>query len=82
MYRPMTDDYVDFDDEKGERWRARILWGHPAPAELGIHAVRFDPEGGEGRTLLGFAERRALEERDLTSLREALAEAEPANEIG
>jgi hypothetical protein len=78
----MTQDHAEFQDAEGRGWTARILWGHPSPAELGIHAVRFDPVGHEAPVRVGFAERYAVEAGDVGPLREALAEAEPAREIG
>jgi hypothetical protein len=73
---------LEFSDEEGRGWTARILWGHPVPGELGIVALRFEPADGSGRARLGFLERERFAAAELEALREALAEADPADAIG
>jgi hypothetical protein len=74
----MSTDAATFRDDEGRRWLVRILWGHPTPAELGIRAAAFQPEGGgEDDILLGYVEEGWLEEPDQDSLRLALRDAEP-----
>jgi hypothetical protein len=73
---------VEFSDEGGRAWTARILWGHPVPAELGILALRFEPEDAAEPVRVGFLERHLFEAAELEALREALEEADPADAIG
>ena len=79
----MTRDRAIFQDEKGRGWLAEILYGHPAPTERGIFGVRFRcPEDPAEPVRVGYVEMDAVAEGDEELLREALAEAEPAHEIG
>lgn len=72
-----------FSDRAGREWTVRVQWGHPAPAELGIVAVRFECPGDPGEPArVGFALREAVESGDAEALREALAESDPARSIG
>lgn len=74
----MTVNDTTFSDADGRDWRVRILWGHPSPTELGIHAARFDPvDDPDGETRVGYVEIGWLEENDEEMLQEALEEAEP-----
>lgn len=60
-----------------------MQYGHPSPTEIGIFAARFRcPEAPEEKTRVGFLDIAAIENDDETILREALAEADPATEIG
>jgi hypothetical protein len=79
----MTKDRAIFQDEQGRGWLAEILYGHPAPTERGIYAVRFRcPEDPGEAVRVGYVEQFAVAEGDEELLREALADAEPAREIG
>lgn len=78
----MTEETAKFSDVEGREWTATIQWGHPAPGELGIVAVRFECADPAEDARVGFAFERAIAERDEDELREALAESEPAREIG
>jgi hypothetical protein len=76
-------DRAIFTDESGRGWLVEILYGHPAPAELGIHAARFTcPEDPAEPVRVGYVEMRWVEAGDEAVLREALAESEPARAIG
>jgi hypothetical protein len=78
-----NDDRAIFQDEQGRSWLAEILYGHPAPSELGIYACRFRcPEDEAEPVRLGFMLLDDLKEGDEEALREALAESDPATEIG
>lgn len=79
----MSNDRAIFQDEQGRGWLVEIEYGHPAPAERGIFAARFTcPEDPAEPVRVGFLFRTAVEQSDEQALREALAEAEPAREIG
>jgi hypothetical protein len=79
----MTKDRAIFQDEHGRGWLAEILYGHPAPTERGIYAARFRcPEDPAEPVRVGYVEIAAVAGDDEELLREALAEAEPAREIG
>jgi hypothetical protein len=79
----MTKDRAIFQDERGRGWLAEILYGHPAPTERGIFAVRFScPEDPDEATRLGYIEMEAVSTDDEVLLREALTESEPARQIG
>jgi hypothetical protein len=79
----MSRDRAIFQDEQGRGWLVEIEYGHPTPAELGIHAVRFRcPEAPDEPVRVGFAERAWVAAGDEARLREALAEADPAEQIG
>jgi hypothetical protein len=73
---------LEFSDEDGREWTARILWGHPVPGELGIVALRFEPSFAGEAVRVGYLERERFAEADLDALREALDEADPADAIG
>lgn len=76
-------DRAIFTDESGRGWLVEILYGHPAPAEMGIHAARFTcPEDPAEPVRVGYVEMRWVEAGDEAVLREALAESEPARAIG
>ena len=78
-----NDDRAIFQDEQGRSWLAEIQYGYPAPSELGIYACQFRcPEDESEPVRLGFLLLDDLKEGDEEALREALAEAEPATEIG
>jgi hypothetical protein len=79
----MSNDRAIFQDEQGRGWLVEVQYGHPAPTELGIYAARFVcPEAPEEPVRVGFLYLQAVEDGDEMMLREALAEAEPAREIG
>ena len=79
----MPTDRAIFQDELGRGWLVEIEYGHPAPAERGIFAVRFVcPEDPREPVRVGFVERRWLDDGDEVALRLALAESDPATEIG
>jgi hypothetical protein len=79
----MVDDRAIFQDEHGRGWLVEVQYGHPSPTELGIFAARFVcPETPEEPVRVGFLYLAAVEKGDEAALREALAEAEPAREIG
>ena len=79
----MTRDRAIFQDEKGRGWLVEVQYGHPAPAELGIYAARFQcPEDPAEPVRVGYVYIDAVESGDEAALREALAEAEPARAIG
>ena len=76
-------DRAIFQDDEGRGWLAEVLYGHPAPTERGIYAVRFRcPEAPEEPVRVGYLEMEAIAADDEELLREALEEAEPASEIG
>jgi hypothetical protein len=78
----MTEEMAKFGDDEGREWTATIQWGHPAPGELGIVAVRFECADPAEAPRVGFALQRAIAEADQEELREALANSEPARAIG
>lgn len=79
----MTRDKAIFQDADGRGWLVEVQHGHPAPVELGIYAARFRcPEDAEEPVRIGFLHIGAVEHGDEAVLREALAEADPAREIG
>jgi hypothetical protein len=79
----MTKDRAIFPDERGRGWLAEILYGHPAPTERGIFGVRFTcPEDPAEPVRIGYVELSAVAADDEELLREALAEADPADAIG
>ena len=79
----MSSDRAIFPDERGRGWLVELLYGHPAPAELGIYAARFTcPEDPEEPVRVGYLYREAIERNDEGALREALAESEPARAVG
>jgi len=76
-------DRAIFQDERGRGWLVEVLYGHPAPTERGIYAARFRcPEDPAEPVRVGFLFLQALESGDEEELRQALAEADPATEIG
>jgi hypothetical protein len=78
-----NEDRAIFQDEQGRSWLAEILYGHPVPAELGIHACRFRcPEDPDEPVRLGFLLLDDLRSGDEEALREALGASDPATEIG
>ncbi|MDQ3389624.1 MAG: hypothetical protein M3483_08985 [Gemmatimonadota bacterium] len=83
MTRPPQNDRAIFQDARGRDWLVEILYGHPAPAELGIFAARFRcPEDPAESVRVGFLLRDVVAAGDAEALRQALAEADPATEIG
>jgi hypothetical protein len=79
----MAEDRAIFQDEHGRGWLVEVQYGHPSPTELGIYAARFIcPEMPEEPVRVGFLYLAAVEQGDEAALLEALAEAEPAREIG
>lgn len=79
----MAQDRAIFSDEQGRGWLVQIQYGHPAPTELGIYAARFEcPEAPEEPVRVGFVLMGDVEAADEEALRESLAEADPAEEIG
>lgn len=79
----MTKDRAIFQDERGRGWLAEVLYGHPAPTERGIYGVRFRcPEDPDEPVRVGYVELEAVAGDDEELLREALADAEAATEIG
>lgn len=79
----MQKDRAIFQDEAGRGWLVEILYGHPAPTELGIYAARFRcPEDPAEPVRVGFLYAEAVQRDDEAALRQALAEADPAKEIG
>ncbi|HEX2188931.1 MAG TPA: hypothetical protein VHG51_08545 [Longimicrobiaceae bacterium] len=79
----MQKDRAIFQDERGRGWLVEILHGHPAPTELGIAAARFRcPEEPDEPVRVGFLYAAAVADDDEAALRQALAEADPATEIG
>ncbi len=78
-----NDDRAIFPDEQGRSWLAEIQYGHPAPSERGIYACRFRcPEAPDEPVRIGFLLLDDLKAGDEDALREALAEAEAAREVG
>ena len=76
-------DRAIFQDEQGRGWLVEVQYGHPAPTERGIYAVRFQcPEDPEEPVRVGYLYISAIEADDEPALREALAESEPARAIG
>lgn len=74
----MAADRAIFQDGQGRGWLVEVMYGHPAPAELGIHAARFTcPEAPEEPVRVGFLRVDSVARGDETALREALAEADP-----
>lgn len=72
-----------FQDRAGRGWLVEVLFGHPAPAERGIYAARFTcPEAPDEPTRVGFVMIDWVAEQDEELLREALDEADAADEIG
>lgn len=79
----MASDRAIFQDEAGRGWLVEVLYGHPAPAERGIQAARFRcPEDPAEPVRVGFVMQSWIAGCDEELLREALAEADPADEIG
>ena len=79
----MTKDRAIFQDEAGRGWLVEVLYGHPAPTERGIYAARFRcPEDAAEPVRVGFVEIDAIAADDEELLREALAMADAATEIG
>ncbi|MDQ3309551.1 MAG: hypothetical protein M3497_05440 [Gemmatimonadota bacterium] len=79
----MPRDRAIFSDEQGRGWLVQIQYGHPAPTERGIYAARFAcPEAPEEPVRVGFVLIQDVEAGDEEALRESLAEADPADEIG
>lgn len=78
----MAKDRAIFEDERGRGWLVEVQYGHPAPTELGIYAVRFHcPEDPGEPVRVGFLEITAVEQDDEAMLRMALAESDPARVI-
>jgi hypothetical protein len=76
-------DRAIFQDAQGRGWLVEVQYGHPSPTELGIYAARFVcPEEEAEPVRVGFLYLAAVESGDEEALREALAESEPAHEIG
>lgn len=79
----MPQDKAIFSDGQGRSWLVEVQFGHPSPTELGIYAARFlCPEDPAEPVRLGFLEIEAVHSSDESALREALAEADPAEPIG
>lgn len=79
----MPDDRAIFQDALGRGWLVEIQYGYPAPAELGIYAAQFRcPEDQNEPTRMGFVEIGWVQSGDEPELRQALAESDPATEIG
>lgn len=79
----MTKDKAIFPDAHGRSWLVEILYGHPAPTELGIYAARFTcPEDEAEPVRVGFVEMDAVANDDAELLAEALDNADPAEAIG
>ena len=79
----MTKDRAIFQDPRGRSWLVEVLYGHPAPTELGIYAARFRcPEDEAEPVRLGFVELDAVANDDAELLLEALAMSDPAEAIG
>ena len=76
-------DRAIFQDGQGRGWLVEIQYGHPAPAELGIFAARFQcPEDPAEPVRVGFVQRDWVEAGDESALRMALSESDPAQAIG
>jgi hypothetical protein len=79
----MTKDKAIFQDARGRSWLVEVLYGHPAPTELGIYAARFQcPEDEAEPVRVGFVELEAVAGDDVELLLEALEMADPAEAIG
>ena len=79
----MTKDRANFQDARGRGWLVEVLYGHPAPTELGIYAARFRcPEDEAEPVRVGFVELDAVASDDAELLREALELSDPAEAIG
>jgi hypothetical protein len=79
----MTADRAIFQDDAGRGWLVEVLYGHPAPAELGIHAARFTcPEADDEPVRVGYVMLDWVATGDDRALRDALAEADPADPVG
>lgn len=79
----MPNDRAIFPDEQGRGWLVEIQYGHPALPERGIFGARFQcPEDPAEPVRVGMVEIAAVENGDEEALREALAEADPAEAIG
>lgn len=79
----MMKDRAIFQDEAGRAWLVEIMFGHPAPTERGIFAARFQcPEDPDEPVRVGYVQADWLAVTEEEALRYALAEAEPAHEIG
>jgi hypothetical protein len=79
----MTKDRAIFQDARGRGWLVEVLYGHPAPTELGIYAARFRcPEDEAEPVRVGFVELDAVASDDAELLREALELSDPAEAIG
>ena len=79
----MAKDRAIIQDERGRGWLVEVMYGHPAPAELGIYAARFTcPEDPDEPVRVGYLYLNAVATDDEEQLLEALAEAEPATAIG
>ena len=79
----MSTDKAIFQDERGRGWLVELLYGHPAPTELGIYAARFTcPEVEEEPVRVGFLYADAVRTGDEQALRQALSESDPAQAIG
>lgn len=79
----MQKDRAIFQDEQGRGWLVEIMYGHPAPTELGIYAARFRcPEDPDEPVRTGFLYADAVAADDEAALRQALAESDPAKAIG
>jgi hypothetical protein len=78
----MTADRAIFQDERGRGWLAEIQYGHPAPTERGIFAVRFlCPEDPAEPVRVGYLYQEAVAAGDEAALREALEASEPARPL-
>lgn len=76
-------DRAIFQDERGRGWLVEVMYGHPAPTELGIYAARFQcPEDPAEPVRVGYVEIDAVAGDDVELLLEALAESEPARAVG
>jgi hypothetical protein len=76
-------DRAIFQDERGRGWLVEVMYGHPAPTELGIYAARFQcPEDPAEPVRVGYVEIDAVANDDVDLLLEALAESEPARAVG
>lgn len=79
----MSKDKAIFQDERGRSWLVEVMYGHPAPTELGIYAARFQcPEDETEPVRVGFVELDAVASDDTELLLEALAMSDPAQAIG
>ena len=79
----MSKDKAIFQDIHGRSWLVEVLYGHPAPTELGIYAARFRcPEDEAEPVRVGFVELDAVASDDTELLREALDLSDEAEAIG